>query len=42
MPNGVEKLKEMLLKTGNVVQVFLVDFKLNVDLNEWIRMGRAL
>ena len=42
MPNGVEKLKEMLLKTRNVVQVFLVDLKLNVDLDEWIRKGRAL
>ena len=31
MSNGVEKLKEMLLKMRNVVQVFLVDFKLNVD-----------
>ena len=32
VPNGAEKLKEMLLKMRNVVQAFLVRFKINVDL----------
>ena len=27
---------------GNVVQVYLVDFKLKVDLDEWINKGREL
>ena len=38
----MESKVKVVAETGNVVQVYLVDIKLKVDLDEWIRKGRAL
>ena len=38
----MESKLKVAAEIGNVVQVYLIDFDLKVDLDEWIRKGRAL